>query len=202
MADIRAQITRAREAANDIAETASGKFRDTTEKTRASAGDLIQTGLERASDARDKAGEAYAGARDRTQRAAARANEIVQQHPVTAVAGAVAAGAVIAWMFPKSRAVVKALPGLAATAGTRVVEAALAAKAAAVETAENLKTNAGDALNGAGESAKGVAASARKAAASADLGSRTSRLADGLVSLVASSVDSFSEALKARLPKG
>lgn len=202
MADIRAQITRAREAANDMAETASGKFRDSTEKARESAGDLIQTGRERASDVRDKASAAYADARDRSQRVAARANEIVQEHPVVAVAGAVAAGAVIAWMFPKSRKVMKALPGLATTAGTRVVEAALAAKAAAAETASSVKENAGEALHEAGESARDAATSARKAAASADLGGKTSRLADHAVALIASKVDALSEALKARLPKG
>src|SRR3546814_71608 len=88
MADIRTQLTRAREAANDIAGTASGKFRGTADRARESAGDLIQTG-------REKAGDAYADARDRSQRIAARANEIVQEHPIAAVAGAVAAGAVI-----------------------------------------------------------------------------------------------------------
>src|SRR3546814_2455470 len=85
MADIRTQLTRAREAANDIAGTASGKFRGTADRARESAGDLIQTG-------REKAGDAYADARDRSQRIAARANEIVQEHPIAAVAGAVAAG--------------------------------------------------------------------------------------------------------------
>ena len=96
MADIRAQITRVREAANDAAITATDRIRDTTEKAREGAGELIQTG-------RDKATDAYADARDKTQRAATRANQIVQDHPVIAVAGAVAAGALIAWMFPKSR---------------------------------------------------------------------------------------------------
>ena len=194
MADIHAQITRVRDAANDIAETASTKFRDTTGKARDSATDLIQSGRERAVDA-------YTDVRDRTQRVAARANEIVQEHPIAAVAGAVAVGAVVAWMFPKSRRVMKALPALAATAGSRVVEAALAARDAAADSAETIRSSAGDALHHAQESASKTVASARDAAASADVMGSASRLTDDLVSLVAGKIDSVSEALKARLPK-
>ena len=194
MADIHAQITRVRDAANDIAETASGKFRDTTGKARESAADLIQTG-------RDRAGDAYSDVRDRSQRVAARANEIVQEHPIAAVAGAVAAGAVVAWLFPKSRTAMKALPGLAASAGSRVIEAALAARAAASEGAETIRSSASEALHHAQESASKTASTARDAAASADITATASRMADDLVSLVASKIDSVSEALKARLPK-
>lgn len=194
MADIHAQITRVRDAANDIAETASGKFRDTTGKARESAADLIQTG-------RGRAGDAYNDVRDRSQRVAARANEIVQEHPIAAVAGAVAAGAVVAWLFPKSRTAMKALPGLAASAGSRVMEAALAARAAASEGAETIRSSANEALHHAQESASKTASTARHAAASADITGTASRMADDLVSLVASKIDSVSEALKARLPK-
>lgn len=194
MADIHAQITRVRDAANDIAETATGKFRDTSGKARESAADLIQTG-------RDRAGDAYSDVRDRTQRVAARANEIVQEHPIVAVAGAVAAGAVVAWLFPKSRTAMKALPGLAVTAGNRVVEAALAASAAAVQGAETIRSGATDALHNAQESASKTAASARDAASSADIAGTASRVADDLSSFVASKIDLVSEALKARLPK-
>ena len=191
MADIRAQITRAREAANDIAGTATGKLRDTTDRARESAGDLIHSGRERAETA-------YSDARNRTQRVATRANEIVQEHPIAAVAGAVAAGALIAWMFPKSRAALKALPGLATTAGTRVVEAA---RAAAAQGAETVKSGAAEALHNAQDKASQAAASARDAAASADIGGTAARVADDLVSLVAHKIDAASEALKARLPK-
>ncbi|GFZ95112.1 MULTISPECIES: DUF883 family protein [Sphingobium] len=194
MADIRTQLTRAREAANDIAGIASGKFRDTADRARESAGDLIQT-------SREKAGDAYADARDRSQRIAARANEIVQEHPIAAVAGAVAAGAVIAWMFPKSRAAMKALPGLASSAGAKVLEAALAARAVAAENAESLRSNAGEALHNAAEGTREAAASARDSVASADLGAEASRLADDVAALVAAKVDALSEAVKARLPK-
>lgn len=194
MADIHAQITRVRDAANDIAETATGKFRDTSGKARESAADLIQTG-------RDRAGDAYSDVRDRTQRVAARANEIVQEHPIVAVAGAVAAGAVVAWLFPKSRTAMKALPGLAVTAGNRVVEAALAASAAAAQGAETIRSGATDALHNAQESASKTAASARDAASSADIAGTASRVADDLSSFVASKIDLVSEALKARLPK-
>lgn len=194
MADIHAQITRVRDAANDIAETASDKFRDTTGKARDSAADLIQT-------SRDRAGDAYSDVRDRTQRVATRANEIVQEHPIVAVAGAVAAGAVVAWLFPKSRRAMKALPGIAAAAGSRVVEAAMAAQAAAAQGAENVRSSAGNALHHAQEGATKTAASARDAAASVDIAGTASRVADDFVSLVASKIDSVSDALKARLPK-
>ena len=194
MADIHAQITRVRDAANDIAGTATGKFRDSTEKARENAAELIQTG-------RERAGDAYSDVRDRTQRVAARANEIVQEHPVAAVAGAVAAGAVVAWLFPKSRRAMKALPAIAMTAGSRVVEAAMAASAAAAQGAENIKAGATDALHNAQDSAAKTAASARDAAASADITGTASRMADDLVSLVTGKIDAVSDALKARLPK-
>ncbi len=194
MSDIRTQLNRAREAANDIAGTASGRIRETTEKAREGAGDLLQT-------SRDKAGDVYAGARDRTQRAATRANEIIQEHPIAAVAGAVAAGAVIAWMFPKSRAVIKAIPALATTAGSRMVEAAMAARAAATEGAQTIRESAGTALDAARENAGDAVSAARDTAASADLGGKASRLAEDVTSLIADRIDAFSEAVRARLPR-
>ena len=190
MADIRAQVNRAREAANDAASTATDRIRETTAKAREGAGELVQTG-------RDKAGMAYGDARDKTQRAASRANQIVQDHPVAAVAGAIAVGAVVAWMFPKSRAMMKALPGLAVTAGSRVAEAALAARAAAAEGAETVKTNAAHALHSAGD----AASHARDNLASADLSAKASKLADDVTSLVAHRIEALGDAIKARLPK-
>ncbi|MEC3910883.1 hypothetical protein U5A82_10495 [Sphingobium sp. CR2-8] len=228
MADIRAQLTRVREAANDAAVTASDRIKDTTEKARDSAGDLIQT-------SRDKASEAYGEAREKTQRVATRANEIVQEHPIVAVAGAVAVGAVVAWMFPKSRAVMKALPGLAATAGSRVLEAAVAARSVAAEGAETVKKGATHAFHSASDAAadardnvaaadlpakaskladmvatlvaakvdalSGAAADARHNVEEADLPAKASKLADDVTALVAAKVDALSDAIKARLPK-
>lgn len=192
MADIGAQITRVREAANDITESATGKIREATGKARDGAGDLIHNG-------REKAGDAYSEVRDRTQRAAARANEIVQEHPIVAVAGAVAAGAVIAWMFPKTRRAFKALPSLATTAGAGIVEAALAARAVASQGAESARSTASEALHSARDGVAETAISARKA--SADVGSTASRLAEDLVTLVAGKIEAVSKSLKSRLPK-
>ncbi|EXS71835.1 hypothetical protein [Sphingobium sp. Ant17] len=201
MADVRAQVNRARDAANDAATTATGRIRETTAKAREGAGELVQTG-------RDKAGMAYGDARDKTQRVATRANQIVQDHPVAAVAGAIAVGAVVAWMFPKSRAMMKALPGLAVTAGSRVAEAAVAARVAAAEGAETVKTNAAHALHNAGDaashalhSATDAAAHARDNLASADLSAKASKLADDVTSLVAHRIEALGDAVKARLPK-
>lgn len=186
MADIRAQLTRVRDAANDIAENTGSRLKESTGK----ALDGVQTG-------RDRAGEVYADAKDKTQRAATRANEIIQEHPVAAVAGAVVAGAIIAWAFPRSRAVMKALPGLAVTAGSRIAEAAAAARIAAAEGADTVK----DTLENAREGASDVVASARESAASADITGKVARLTDELVALVADRAEAIGDALKARLPR-
>lgn len=212
MADIRAQISRAREAANDAATNASDRIRETSGKARDSAGELINS-------SREKAGDAYADARDRTQRVATRANQIVQDHPVMAVAGAVAAGALVAWMFPKSRRAMKALPGLATTLGARAVEAAAAARSAAADEADIVTHKAGGVLtkakafaaqgadslrhraDDAYSAASDGASSARENLAAADLSAKASRLADDVTALVVAKVDAISDAVKARLPK-
>lgn len=190
MADIRAQLTRVRDAANDVAISTTDRIKDGTEKARESATDLIQTGREKASDA-------YGDVRDRTQRVATRANEIVQEHPIAAVAGAVAVGAVVAWMFPKSRRVMKALPSLASTAGAKLVEAAIAARAVAADGAETVKSGASNALNAAGD----AAGSAKDSVASAHLPEKASKIADEVTTLVAAKVDALSDAIKSRLHK-
>lgn len=190
MADIRAQLNRVRDAANDAAATASDRIKD----TRDNAGDLIQTG-------REKASGAYEDARDRSQRVAARANEIVQEHPVLAVAGAVAAGAVIAWMFPKSRRVVKTLPALATTVGTRIAEAAIAARAAASDGAQTVKHNASEALHVTSSAASKVQSQIQDRVSSADISAKASKLADEVTALVSHKLDAITDAVKARLPK-
>ena len=208
MADIRAQVTRAREAANDAAATTAERIKDGAGKAREGASDLIATG-------RGKASEAYGDARDRTQRAAARANEIVQEHPIAAVAGAVAVGAVVAWMFPKSRRAMKALPGLASTAGARFLEAAVAARAAAADQAEAMKNSAtkafdrasdtaGDLMAGARDAAavaRDKAASAKDDVAASDLSAKASGLADDVAAMVVARVEALADTIKARLPK-
>jgi ElaB/YqjD/DUF883 family membrane-anchored ribosome-binding protein len=212
MADIRAQISRAREAANDAATSASDRLRETSGKARESAGELIST-------SREKAGDAYADARDKTQRAASRANQIVQDHPVMAVAGAVAAGALVAWMFPKSRRAMKALPGLATTLGARAVEAATVARSAAADEADIVSHKAGRVLtkakafaaqgtdslrhraDDAYSAASDAASAARENLAAADLSAKASKLADDVTALVVAKVDAISDAVKARLPK-
>lgn len=190
MADIRAQVNRVRDAANDVAISATDRIKDGAGKARESASELVQT-------SRDKASGAYGDVRDRTQRAATRANEIVQEHPIAAVAGAVAVGAVVAWMFPKSRRVMKALPGLATSFGAKVAEAAIAAKAAAADGAETVKSSAGQALHSAGD----AAASAKDSVIGADIPARASKLADEVANIVVAKVDAIGEAIKARLPR-
>lgn len=190
MADIRAQLNRVRDAANDAAATASDRIRDTGEKAREGASDLIHTGRERASDA-------YEDARDRTQRVATKANEIIQDHPVLAVAGAVAAGAVVAWMFPKSRRILKATPGFAAAVGSRLAEAAVTARAAAAEGAHSVKQNATEALHATSDAAGKV----QDRVSSADISARATKLADDVTTLVSAKLDAISDAVRSRLPR-
>lgn len=190
MADIKAQIARVKDAANDVAATASDRFKDGSEKARESAGELIQI-------SRDKASEAYGDVRDKTQRAASRANEIVHQHPITVIAGAVAVGAVVAWMFPQSRRAMKSLPGLATTAGAKIVEAAIAARAVASDGAEKIKDGAISAAHSANE----AVGDARDSIAAADLSAKASKLTDDIASVVAARIDAIGDAIKARLPK-
>ncbi|MGE4323253.1 MAG: hypothetical protein AB7E60_09520 [Sphingobium sp.] len=194
MSDIHDQLTRAREVADDLTENAADTVAKGAEKLRETAENTCSTTA-------GKAGAAYADVRDRTHRAATRANTIVQEHPILTVAGAVAAGAVVAWMFPRSRAVVKALPALVVSAGTSVAEAALAARAAAAEGALTLKDNAGDALNSARDSLADKASTVQDKVIAADIPARASRLADEAIALVVDKAEAFTEALKTRLPK-
>lgn len=176
MADIQAKFNRVRDAANDIAETATEKLKDGTARAREGAGGLIQSSRDKAGEATDRAVAVYGEARDRTQRVATRANEIVQEHPIAATAAAVAAGAVIAWMFPKSRKLMKTLPGIASAVGTRAIEAAMAARAAAEDGADVAKVKAGDAIAAARDGTSSI----RKA----DLTSKASHLAESAITLV------------------
>jgi ElaB/YqjD/DUF883 family membrane-anchored ribosome-binding protein len=190
MADIHTQLNRVRDAASDFAGSATERLKDGTAKVKDGSVELIQTG-------RDKASEAYADARDKGNRAATRANEIIQEHPIAAAAAAVAAGAVIAYMFPKSRAVMRKLPGVAAVIGTRALEAAATARSYAEQGGEIVKTKAGEALEAAKEGAVGV----KDSAATADLTSTVSRFADDALALVVEKAEALSEAIKGRLPK-
>ncbi|MDX3899439.1 MAG: hypothetical protein QHC40_02835 [Sphingobium sp.] len=215
MADIQAQLNRVRDAANDFAGSAGGKLKDGTSRARESASDLMQTGRDKASEAKEKASAAYSDARDRSQRVAARANEIVQDHPIAATAAAVAAGAVVAWMFPKSRRLMKQLPGVATAIGSRAVEAAIAARAAAAEGADVAKAKASGALATARDGAHAAksaaldgAAAARDGAVSAkdnvlksDVAAKASGLADEVIALVAEKASALGDALKTRLPR-
>lgn len=190
MADIQEQLSRVRAAANDMAGSATGKIRDGAEKMREGADDLIQIG-------KDKAGEALTDARDRTSRVATRANEIVTEHPVAVVAGAVAAGALIAWMFPKSRRAMRALPAAATSLGARAVNAALAARTRAGESAEAVARKTSEAV----EAAKDSASSAREGIGRTDMAALASRLADQAAALVAEKAETIAKEVKSRLPK-
>lgn len=181
MADIQGKLSRVRDAANDIADSAAERLKDGSSRARESAGSLIQSSRDRASEATNKAAAVYGDAKDKSQRVAVRANEIVQEHPIAATAAAVAAGAVIAWVFPKSRKLIKSLPGVASVIGTRAVEAAISARAAAEDGADVAKTRAGDVLSAARDKASTLSNRAHES----DLKAKASHLAEDAIALIA-----------------
>ncbi len=191
MADIQSQLNRVRDAANDLAGSATERLKGGSAKVKDSSVELIQTG-------RDKASEAYADVREKGNRAATRANEIIQEHPIAAAAAAVAAGAVIAYMFPKSRAVMRRLPGVATAIGARALEAAASARSYAEPGGEVVRAKAGEAF----EAAKDGAAGVKESAAKADMAATASRFADEALALVVEKAEALSEAIKGRLPRG
>jgi ElaB/YqjD/DUF883 family membrane-anchored ribosome-binding protein len=136
----------------------STRVREHIDSAREVAGDYLGTG-------REKVSAAYADARERTYRVAGRANEIVQEHPLTAAAAAVAAGAVIAALFPKGRAAMAAVPKMVGQLGEKAKDGAEAALHA-IEDADipaSLKANASSALEGV-RSAGGTVADFAEAA--------------------------------------
>jgi ElaB/YqjD/DUF883 family membrane-anchored ribosome-binding protein len=143
-------LQRARDAAGNAANRL-GEARD-------AAGPYVEAGRKRAADAYAVSKEVYSDVRDRGYRAADRTNRLIQEHPLAAAAIAVAAGAVVAAMFPKVRrgigigaraAAPKVIPAartvtetLVAGLGLGASIARAAAGAAASKAAEHIDTDA------------------------------------------------------------
>ncbi|WP_336961154.1 hypothetical protein [Sphingobium aquiterrae] len=153
--DIYDQIERARDFARAKAATTADRLKEGS-----------ATALTNASEARKKAGAAYAGAKDKTFRAADAANRLINEHPLAATAAAVAAGAAIAMLFPKVRGAMKSAarnaPDVASGALARA--RALGEAAAESELAANVRSRAGE-LTASARDIAADAASATKARA-------------------------------------
>jgi ElaB/YqjD/DUF883 family membrane-anchored ribosome-binding protein len=174
MSDIHDQIERAKDFARTKAETAAERLKSGNTATR-----------EGLSEAKKKAGAAYATAKDRGYRLAGTANRLVNEHPLAATAAAVAVGAAVAMLFPRVRraagAALKATPATAEKAGTRALTAArsigtaiaesdllAAALAKAEDAASVAREKAAEAASATGSRAAEVAsATAEKASEAA-----------------------------------
>ncbi|MGK2909227.1 MAG: hypothetical protein ACSLE1_05435 [Sphingobium sp.] len=182
--DINEQLDRAREFAGDTASAATEKLKG----ARDSAAETF-------SRSKEKATIVYGDARDRSYRAAGRANEFIQEHPIAATAAAVAAGAVLAVLFPKGRALVRSGTGAIAAFGAKAGEAATLA----VEVLEQHAEDARAAAKRAAIDARSLVGSAASDAKSS-LGSARSRAAgftDSAASLADSAVSRAKDAVTA-----
>lgn len=132
--EINQQFGRAREYAGDAAE-----------KLKDAAGNAAET----FSRSKDKATEVYGDARDKSYKVATRANELIQEHPIAATAAAVAAGAALAILFPKGRALIRSGTGGLAALGARASELSSLAVEALENHAEQARVTASRAASDA-----------------------------------------------------
>ncbi|WP_164847333.1 DUF883 family protein [Sphingobium algorifonticola] len=132
--DIHEQLDRVREIAGETAEAAAERLKTVRDST---ADSLARS--------REKAAIVYNDARDKSYRAADRANTFVQEHPIAATAAAVAAGAMIALIFPKGRALARSVPGALSAVGARAGQIASVAVDALEHRAQDIRSGAGHA---------------------------------------------------------
>ena len=111
------------------------RVREFAEERATQAANTVKQGTagaaRRARKVTKNAAESIEGARAQTGRAIGEANRIVTEHPIAAAAAAVAAGAVAAWLFPRStRRVKKFAPVVAQAVVGAMRDAARTAKEA------------------------------------------------------------------------
>ena len=141
-----------------------------------------------------KANAALGDAKDKSYKAVAKANELVQDNPLLATAAAVAAGAALAVLFPRGRALIKAGTAVIAAAGARASEAVGSA-------GEAISAGAGTAYARAADVAGGV----KTAVSDADLPGRAAELtamASALARDAAHAIGSGAESAKSGLSSG
>jgi len=90
--DIHDRLDRARAITRDSVEKAASGLKQGAEKLS-----------KRARSAGARAGKRVEGARIQAGRAADQANRLATEHPMAAIAAAVAVGAMVAWLLPKGR---------------------------------------------------------------------------------------------------
>lgn len=129
--DIHEQIGRVREIASETAEAAAERLKSVRDGT-----------AETLARSKEKAAVVYNDARDKSYKAADRANNFVQEHPIAATAAAAAAGAAIALLFPKGRAIARSAPGAFAALGARAGQIASVAVEALEHRAEDARAGA------------------------------------------------------------
>lgn len=181
--EINDQLDRAREFAGDKAAVAAEKLKS----ARDTAADTL-------SRSKDKATIVYDDAREKSYRAAGRANEFIQEHPIAATAAAVAAGAVLAVLFPKGRALVRSGTGAISALGSKASEAASLAVEVLEQHAKEARATAGRAAVDARTAVGSAATDARSALGTA--GSRASNVADSAVALARDAVSTVTEKLR------
>lgn len=138
----------------------------------------IDRELDQQSGVRRKAIEAYDGARERVGDAGRRATDAIDEAPLIALAGGLAAGALLAALLPRSEAERKMLGPVGEKLGTRARAAADAAREAGASRLKELGLTpdaASDKIRsifeGAGDAARASAQAAASAAREPD-GSR------------------------------
>lgn len=90
------------------------------------------------SDVRRKALEAYDGAREGVEKAGRKTSDAIEESPLIALAGGIAAGALIAALLPRSAAEKKMLGPVTEKLGSRARDAAEAAKKAGSDRLKEL----------------------------------------------------------------
>jgi hypothetical protein len=136
-------------------------------QTQGSSGD-VGGGL--AQDVRRKAVEAYDSARDGVGQAGAKATDAIDEAPLVALAGGLAAGALLAALLPRTRAESELLRPLgdritstarkaasaARDAGTEKMQELGLTREAGMDTLKSIVTGAGDAAKASAQAAMGT----------------------------------------------
>jgi len=148
--DIQDKLDRARTVATDNVKRATASLKEGTERLG-----------ERARAVSAGAGETLDKAKEQAGKAAGQANRIITEHPLAAAAAAVAVGATLAYIFPKSskklRSGAPKLLTAATTLGQGLIEQAKGKAKAPAEEAESLLGKIGDAARSAPGTAAGAA---------------------------------------------
>lgn len=156
--DIQDQLGRARDFAEEKSALATGKLKEGAAIARETATEALETGKDIAvhviESGRETAERAYVKSKNAAYDLSDKTNRIFQEHPLTAVAAAVTAGAIIAAVLPSGarnavKARVKQAPDLVNSAARAGKGAASSLAGIAVKSAASAKDRAEKVLGGA-----------------------------------------------------